>query len=115
MDFDTIMAAIGSNNGRLGYTDGKQMGKPRDGGSVPPAAQSVPPSSANPEAARALPNSHTRAVVLVFERTDASVQRVLPGGARRRLDDDNDDENWSLGGTSVDGVSTPIRPKPDRF
>ena len=51
----------------------------------------------------------------MFERTEDSVQRVLPAAQRRRLDDDNDDENWSLGGTSVDGVSTPIRPKPDRF
>ena len=75
MDFDTIMTAIGSNNGRLGYTD----------------------------------------VVLVLERTEDSVQRALPAGSRVRLDDDNDDENWSLGGTSVDGVSTPIRPKPDKF
>ena len=43
------------------------------------------------------------------------MQRVLPAGARVRLDDDNNDEDWDLGGTSVDGVSTPIRPKPDKF
>ena len=28
MDFDTIMAAIGSNNGRLGYTDGRPRTRP---------------------------------------------------------------------------------------
>ena len=54
-------------------------------------------------------------VVLVFERTEASVPRVLPAAARERLDDDNNDEDWDLRGTSVGGVSTPIRPKPDKF
>ena len=54
-------------------------------------------------------------VVLVFERTEDSVQRVQSAGSRVRLDDDNNDEDWDLGGTSVGGVSTPIRPKPDKF
>eukprot|EP00908_Phaeocystis_cordata_P023893 Transcript_6347.p2 GENE.Transcript_6347~~Transcript_6347.p2 ORF type:complete len:194 (-),score=46.52 Transcript_6347:95-676(-) len=75
MDFDTIMSAIESNSGRLGYTD----------------------------------------VVLVLERTDSSVERAMPAGMRVRLDDDNDDEQWGFAGTNVDGVSTPIRPKPDKF
>ena len=75
MDFDSIMAAIGSNSGAWGYTD----------------------------------------VVLLFERTEDSVQRVQSAGSRVRLDDDNNDEDWDLGGTSVGGVSTPIRPKPDKF
>ena len=53
--------------------------------------------------------------MLVFERTEASVPRVLPAAARVRLDDNNSDEDWDLRGTSVGGVSTPIRPKPDKF
>lgn len=76
MDFDTIMNAIESNNGRLGYTD----------------------------------------VVMVFERTENSVPRPqLPGDKRVRLDDNDTGEDWDWGGTSVGGVSTPIRPKPDKF
>jgi hypothetical protein len=55
------------------------------------------------------------AVVLVLERTDSSVERAMPAGMRVRLDDDNDDEQWGFAGTNVDGVSTPIRPKPDKF
>lgn len=76
MDFDTIMSAIESNTGRLGYTD----------------------------------------VVMVFERTENSVPRPqLPGDKRSRLDDAGTGEDWNFGGTSVGGVNTPIRPKPDTF
>ena len=75
-----------------------------------PSPDPSPSPSPNPN-----PNPNPNQVVLVFERTEDSVQRVQSAGSRVRLDDDNNDEDWDLGGTSVGGVSTPIRPKPDKF
>jgi len=73
MVFDTVMAAIGSNDGRHGYTD----------------------------------------VVLELQHTEASVPRSATKRAAR-LEESN--VEWDgASGTSVNGVSTPLRPGPDNF
>lgn len=68
LDFDTIMAAIASNEGRHGYTD----------------------------------------VALELQHTDESVPRAA--GTRVRQDDEALVEWNGARGTTVNGVSTPIRP-----
>lgn len=76
LDFDTIMSAIGSNDGRYGYMD----------------------------------------VVLELAHTDGSIPRRAGAQRAARLDDDDDGAEWDgRRGTTVRGVSTPIRAPRDDF
>ena len=74
LDFDTIMAAIGSNEGRYGYTD----------------------------------------VVLELQHTDDSVPRAVPQSGASSTDGAKVEWDGARG-TTVNGISTPIRPGPDNF
>ena len=74
LPFDVIMAAIGSNEGRWGYTD----------------------------------------VALEVQRTEASVPRVQSAKARQRLEETSVEWDGARG-TTVNGVSTPMRPGRDNF
>ena len=76
LPFDTIMAAIASNEGRWGYTD----------------------------------------VALELRQTDATVPRAARTGTQR-VDRTNEAEvSWDgARGTTVNGVSTPMRPGKDNF
>lgn len=74
MEFDEVIAAIGSNSGRFGYVD----------------------------------------VLLEFVHTDKSIPRSA--SAANRASREGSDVDWDgARGTSVGGVSTPIRPRPDDF
>mmetsp|Transcript_23783 Transcript_23783/g.39294 ORF Transcript_23783/g.39294 Transcript_23783/m.39294 type:complete len:209 (+) Transcript_23783:91-717(+) len=55
--------------------------------------------------------------VLVLQHTQESVPRPpLPASERSRLDSDGEGlVDWDWGGTKNNGISTPIRPKPDNF
>jgi len=74
MQFDEVMAAIGSNSGRFGYID----------------------------------------VLLEFVHTEDSIPRSA--SSRNRGSREGVSVDWDgARGTSVGGVSTPIRPRPDDF
>jgi hypothetical protein len=56
-------------------------------------------------------------VALELQRTPKSVNAPRPAarGVERLLADDSVDGEWNLGGMNVDGKSTPIRARPDKF
>ena len=56
-------------------------------------------------------------VALELQRTPKSVNAPRPAarGVERLLADDSVDGEWNLGGMKVDGKSTPIRARPDKF